>query len=158
MLVARPPSRGKTEHELQKIVVPLDFSPCAARGLHYAIDLAKLFKAELSLINVTQLHHDLPPTVIYSKDALKRWAGEVAEAHMAELVAQTDFKGVKFETVHKYGSPAQKVCRYAIKEGADLIVASTHGRTGLSHALIGSTAEKISRYARSPVLIVPSGE
>lgn len=156
VLVARPTSRRKTEFKLQKIVVPLDFSECAERGLHYAIELARLFQARLSLINVTQLHHDLPPVVIYSETALKRWAREVAEAHMAELVEKTDFEGVKFETVHKSGSPAQKVCRHAVKEGADLIVSSTHGRTGLSHALIGSTAEKISRYARSPVLIVPT--
>ena len=156
VLVARPTSRGKSGLKLQKIVVPTDFSACAARGLHYAIDLAKLFKAGLSLINVSQLHHDLPPVVIYSDAALNRWAAEVAEAHMADLVRETDFEGVKFETVHKNGSPARKVCRYAVKEAADLIVTSTHGRTGLSHTLIGSTAEKISRYARSPVLIVPS--
>ena len=156
VLVARSPSRGKTAIKLRKMVVPVDFSACAARGLHYAIDLAKLFKARLSLINVTQLHHDLPPSVIYSDTALNRWAAEVAEAHMADLVRETDFEGVKFETVHKSGSPARKVCRYAVKEGADLIVTSTHGRTGFSHALIGSTAEKISRYARTPVLVVPS--
>ncbi len=156
VLVARPTSRKKTELKLQKILVPLDFSACAARGLHYAIDLAKVFKAKLTLINVSQLHHDLPPVVIYSDAALNRWAAEVAEAHMADLVKETDFEGVEFETVHKNGSPARKICRYAVKEGADLIVSSTHGRTGISHALIGSTAEKISRYARSPVLIVPS--
>lgn len=156
VLVARPPSRGKTTLKLQNFLVPVDFSKCAASGLHYAIDLAQLFKARLSLINVTQLHHDLPPVVIYSDAALNRWASEVAEAHMADLVRETDFDGVKFETVHKSGSPARKVCRYAVKEGADLIVTSTHGRTGLAHALIGSTAEQITRYARSPVLVVPS--
>lgn len=156
VLLARPTSRKKVDLKLQKIVVPVDFSPCSARGLRYAIDLAKLFKARLSLINVTQLHHDLPSAVIYSDTALNRWAAEVAEAHLVDLVNETDFEGVKFETVHKSGSPARKVCRHAAKEGADLIVTSTHGRTGLSHALIGSTAEKISRYARSPVLIVPS--
>ncbi|MBA3609106.1 MAG: universal stress protein [Chthoniobacterales bacterium] len=156
VLVARPTSREKEKLKLQKIVVPVDFSECSARGLHYAIDLAKYFRARLSLINVTPVHHDLPPAVIYSEAALRRWAREVAEAHMQELVQATDFEGVKYETVQKSGSPAQKICRHAVKEGADLIVTSTHGRTGFSHALIGSTAEKISRYARSPVLIVPS--
>ncbi len=156
VLVARPTSRGKAGLKLQKIVVPTDFSDCASHGLHYAIDLAQLFKASLSLINVTQLHHDLPPVVIYSDAALNRWATEVAESHLADLVKETDFEGVKFETVHKSGSPARKVCRYAVKEGADLIVTSTHGRSGLSHVLIGSTAEQIIRNAKSPVLVVPT--
>ena len=115
VLVARPTSRKKTELKLQKILVPLDFSACAARGLHYAIDLAKVFKAKLTLINVSQLHHDLPPVVIYSDAALNRWAAEVAEAHMADLVKETDFEGVEFETVHKNGSPARKICRYAVR-------------------------------------------
>ncbi len=79
---------------------------------------------------------------------MNRWAREVAEGHI-------DFGGVKFETEIKFGSPAQKICRHGVKEGADLILTSTHGRTGLSHVLLGSTAEQIIRYARLPVLVVP---
>lgn len=157
VLVARQlRSRRKTEFALRKIVVPVDFSDCSKRGLEYAIALAQIFGAKLSLLNVIQLQHDLPPVVIYSESKINRWAREVAENHIDDLVQATDFGGVKFETAIKLGSPAQKICRYAVKEGADLILTSTHGRTGLSHALIGSTAEQIIRYARSPVLVVPS--
>lgn len=77
---------------------------------------------------------------------------------MADFVGGTDFGAVKFETAVKMGSPAQKVCRYAQKVGADLIVTSTHGRTGLPHIFIGSTAEQIVRYAKSAVLVVPTRE
>ena len=56
------------------------------------------------------------------------------------------------------GSPAPKICRYAQQIEADLIVTATHGRTGLRHIVMGSTAEQIVRYARSPVLVVPSRE
>jgi nucleotide-binding universal stress UspA family protein len=94
--------------------------------------------------------------VIYSQSRIKRWAREVAESHMNEMLREVDFGAVKFKTEIKFGAPAQKVCRYGAKEGADLIVTATHGRTGISHALIGSTAERIIRYARSPVLVVPS--
>lgn len=157
VLVARQlRSRRKTEIALRRIVVPVDFSPCWEHGLEYAIGLAKLFRAKLSLLNVIQLHHDLPPVVIYSESKINRWAREVAEAHMADLVRATDFGGVKYETEIKFGSPARKICRFAVQEGADLILTSTHGRTGLRHALIGSTAEQIIRYARSQVLVVPS--
>ncbi len=159
VLVARKSrSKRKAEFKLEKIVVPVDFSTCAARGLEYAVGLARLFGAELILLNVVQLHHDLPPVVVYTHSELSRWAREVAQAHMADLLSATDFGEVKYEAAIKMGSPAQKICRYAQQTGADLIVTATHGRTGLRHVLMGSTAEQIVRYARSPVLVVPSRE
>jgi nucleotide-binding universal stress UspA family protein len=151
-------TRRKAEVQLKKIVVPVDFSECAARGLDYAIGLAQAFRARLALINVIQLHHDLPPVVIYSQSKINRWAREVARAHMADLLRATNFGGVKVETEIKIGSPAQKVCRYASKAAADLIVTSTHGRTGLPHVFIGSVAEHMVRYAKLPVLVVPVHE
>ena len=159
VLVARQPrSRRKAALKLEGIVVPVDFSDCSVQGLHYAVGLAQLFGAELTVLNVVQLHHDLPPIVVYTHSELSRWAREVAQAHMADLVSTTDFGEVKYETAIKMGSPAQKICRYAQQTGADLIVTATHGRTGLRHVLMGSTAEQIVRYARSPVLVVPSRE
>jgi nucleotide-binding universal stress UspA family protein len=158
LVARRPSSRRKARLKLGKIVVPVDFSDCSAQGLHYAVELAQLFGAELSLLNVVQLHHDLPPVVVYTHAELRRWAREVAQAHMADLLRATDFCEVKFEVAVKMGSPAQKVCRYAQQIGADLIVTATHGRTGLRHVLMGSTAEQIVRYAKTPVLVVPSRE
>jgi universal stress protein A len=128
------------------------------QGLHYAVGLAQLFGAELTVLTVVQLHHDLPPVVVYTHSELSRWAREVAQAHMDDLVSTTDFGEVKYEAAIKMGSPAQKIRRYAPQTWADLIVTATHGRTGLRHVLIGSTPEQIVRYARSPVLVVPSRE
>ncbi len=157
VLVARPlRASRKEEFKLQKILVPVDFSDCSARGLNYAIGLAQLFGTELALLHVVRHRHDLPPILVRSYGKLSRWAREVAEAHMADLLGETDFGGVKFTTAIKTGSAARKVCRYALKISADLIVTSTHGRTGLAHVLIGSTAEQIVRYAKSPVLVVPT--
>jgi hypothetical protein len=74
------------------------------RGLDYAIGLAQAFRARLVLINVIQLHHDLPrsSSTRIPNQSLGR---EVAEAHMADLVRATDFGGVKLETEIKMGSP-----------------------------------------------------
>jgi nucleotide-binding universal stress UspA family protein len=55
----------------------------------------------------------------------------------------------------RQGSPAREICEYA-NEDVDLIIISTHGRSGLGHALIGSTAERVVRYASCPVLVVPA--
>ena len=74
---------------------------------------------------------------------------------MRELVERTEFNGVAHETQITTGFPGEAICSYADRRGADLIVMSTHGRTGLMHVLIGSVAEHVVWHALSPVLVVP---
>ena len=62
--------------------------------------------------------------------------------------------GVAVETDHSLGPAASEILRKAEAMGADLIVMGTHGRTGLSHLVMGSTAEKVMRRAKCPVLTV----
>lgn len=157
VLVARQSkARPKNNLQLRKIVVPVDFSECSAQGLNYAVGLAQRFGSELVLLHVFPVFNDPTPAMAYTRSEVARWVREGAEAHMAELVRTTDFGGTKFRTVIKTGAPAQKVCRYARRVSADLIVTATHGRTGLPHMLIGSTAEHVVRYAKTPVLVVPT--
>ena len=108
VLVARQSrSKRKAALKLEKIVVPVDFSDLlGARACDYAVELAQLFGAELALLNVVQLYHDLPPVVVYTHSELSRWAREVAQAHMADLLSATDFGEVKHEAAIKMGSPA----------------------------------------------------
>jgi len=55
-------------------------------------------------------------------------------------------------------STAKAICDYADEHGVDMIVIGTHGRTGLSHVLMGSVAEKVVRHANCPILVVPYGK
>jgi nucleotide-binding universal stress UspA family protein len=154
VLVARRPPRKKIR--LRKILVPVDFSFCAAQGLRYAIRFAQTFGVELMLLNVVQLHRDLPTAVIYSEARMKRWSREVAQAHLADLITEADFGGVKFTGAVRFGAPAQTIDRVARQSRSDLIICSTHGRSGFQHVVMGSVAEQIVRYARRPVLVVPN--
>ena len=77
---------------------------------------------------------------------------------MRALVEETDWDGVKVENSVENGHAGEQICRRAQELGADLIVTSTHGRTGLKHVLLGSTAEYVVRHAPCPVLVVPSHE
>jgi nucleotide-binding universal stress UspA family protein len=63
--------------------------------------------------------------------------------------------GVRYSVQVRRGSPAAEICN-AADQDVDLIVTSTHGRTGLGHVLIGSTAERVVRYALCPVLVIPA--
>jgi nucleotide-binding universal stress UspA family protein len=73
---------------------------------------------------------------------------------MARLAADLGKKGRSVRTLTKRGSPAQVIVDTAKRNGADLIVMGTHGRTGLAHMLIGSVAERVVRTAHCPALTV----
>ena len=159
VLVARSAKAGRVRApRLKKIVVPLDFSKCSKIALRYAINLARCFNARLFLVHIVRLDYRLMADgyAMYAAEEIMKGAHEAAEEEMRRLVAATDFGKAEFETSIETGSPEIRVCSYAREVAADVIVASTHGRTGFRHVLIGSTAEQIVRDAECPVLVVPA--
>jgi len=93
-----------------------------------------------------------PADSILERDqtALSRFIRE----HFADLIPS-----VKVHEKVELGNPDVNIVEAAEKEGADLIVLSTHGRTGLSHMLLGSVTERVVRHASCPVLSIrPEGE
>jgi universal stress protein A len=148
----------------QSILVATDFSKAARHGLEKAAELARELGAKITVCHV----FDPSPLAPYASrgDAGKQVAieQEVEQAiHQAlSEVVQTHFSGVaqtKTALVIS-ANAADGICHYAAKENVDLIVVSTHGRSGLAHLLIGSVAEKVVRHAPCPVLTVraPNGE
>jgi nucleotide-binding universal stress UspA family protein len=75
---------------------------------------------------------------------------------MDALKQMAFLSGVPVQTEILPGHAVDEICAAAGERDVDLIVTSTHGRTGLKHALIGSVAEHVVRYAECPVLVVPS--
>ena len=142
----------------KKILVPVDFSDCAARGLAYAKALAQEFDSRLVLLNSVDLHYysTNPEFILYDLPPLLAAAEKSARDQMQELVERTDWNGIAVETLLESGHAGEEICRRAQERGTDLIVTSTHGKTGLAHIFIGSTAEYVVRHAPCPVLGVPS--
>jgi universal stress protein A len=143
----------------QSILVPTDFSPASALALDAAALLAKQFSARVTLLHV----FDATPFTLYGgpigapgvsgvgPDIEARIHGELTRArdeHFAGLNAET---ALVLST-----SPSEAICELAKKIGADMIVIATHGRTGLTHLLIGSVAERVVRHAPCPVLTLRS--
>src|SRR5437764_14061000 len=87
---------------------------------------------------------------------LQKVARKTAERKMRDLVRSVNFGAVKFETAFTDGSPVIDICAFAKDHDVDLIVTSTHGFTGFTHVLIGSTAEQMVRPAPCSVLVVRS--
>ena len=144
----------------RKILVPIDFSECSIRGLAYAKALAQQFGSTLLLFHSIRLEYYAASDEYarYDLPLLMRQAEKTAKEQMRDLTRKTDWEGLKVETMLEVGHPGQEICDRAKDRGADLIVTSTHGTTGLKHILLGSTAEYVVRHAHCPVLVVPSHE
>jgi nucleotide-binding universal stress UspA family protein len=143
---------------IRTILVPVDFSTCSLAGMEYAAFLAKSLHATLRLFYVTYPYADY----VFVDRAGARLSGlaeAVEEAARQEMDAlqQMDFlRGVPVQTEMRAGRAIDEICGAGGQPEIDLIVISTHGRTGFKHALIGSVAEHVVRYAECPVMVVPS--
>ena len=141
--------------QFRRIVCPTDFSPTADAAVRYAASLAKAYGAELVLLHVLpQVHY--PLRGLGMATAYPHLQEELhtrgKERLQAALAAITDVPGVQTEL--RDGEAYEGVLACAHDRGADLIVIGTHGHTGLRHALLGSTAERVVRLAECPVLTV----
>jgi len=134
---------------LKRVLVPVDFSDCSKKALQYAIPLARQFDAELTLLHVVEPYQAFCPEIPLCEGP----STEAARIAFDGLVIETPFKAVVRE-----GEPHTQIVAAAKEMAIDLIVLSTHGRTGLAHVFLGSTAEKVVRHAGCPVLIVRERE
>lgn len=136
---------------LRRILAPTDFSGVSAAGVRYACDLAKDSGAELIVFNVVTL--DESNTI--DKRELAEHQLRLEEFIRDNLADRAT--GVPLRQAVAGGQPFSSIADFAETERADLIVMSSHGRSGLSRMLIGSVTDKILRGARCPVLVVPVG-
>lgn len=148
--------------EPRRILWPTDFSKLSLLGARYAAAYRKLFGAQLHVIHVV-----LPPyTAEVGVMAPAELPIAVANAELiqecrdqlAQLVREQFDNPGQIVTDAFYGNPWSSICDYAGRNQIELIIIPTHGRTGLKHALIGSTAERVVRHAACPVLVVKSSE
>jgi nucleotide-binding universal stress UspA family protein len=147
-------ARTRTGFRLAKILIPTDFSNCSKTAFTYASVLARDFRAELRLVHVINPHWYPFGDKYAALDAaqLMEEASRAARKQMCSIAATSN---VRYSVRVIHGSPAIEIC-HAANEDVDLIVISTHGRTGIGHVLIGSTAEHVVRHARCPVLVIPA--
>ncbi len=148
---ARPSALG-----IRSILVPIDFSIHSKNALRYAVPLARQFGASVHLIYVVE------PTIYPAdlgfgqvvlpgvEDELREKGGE----ELQSLIAKEIGRGVTASFVVRTGNPHQEILREAAEKHVDLIVVATHGHSGVEHMLFGSTADRIVRHAKCPVLSI----
>lgn len=142
-----------------KILVPLDGSQLAERALKPALTLAKQVQGDVYLLQVSQPQEMLIPqygggyAFLWPDQSLER-ASEQATKYLDSVLDTFDTPEVSLHPLLEEGDPAGMIVDIAHDEGIDLIVMSSHGYTGLSRWMLGSTAEKVMRGAGCPVLII----
>ncbi|HUY91628.1 MAG TPA: universal stress protein [Pirellulales bacterium] len=134
----------------QKIVVPVDFSEDSFNAVDAALEMVAA-PAALHIVYVLPVFDPAEPDVVWStvNDETRRRHGEQA---LRERLAGPKYQGLNFHVL--FGEPGHKITELAASEKAELIVLSSHGRTGISRLLIGSVAEKVVRLAHCPVLVL----
>ena len=140
----------------KKICCPIDFSEPSRLALQVAADLCNVFGAELTLFHSYQLPgYTLPEGSVVASPKMLQELADQAEAHLAEWKNIAEGMGARnVKTAKGVGDPAMEVVEFAREGQFDLLVVGTHGRTGLRHAILGSTAERVVRRALCPVLTV----
>jgi nucleotide-binding universal stress UspA family protein len=136
--------------KFQRLLVPLDGSPCAEDVLPFVERLAGDLKAGISLLRVVYAHTfpGVDPT-----DAEVAVVQE-AENYLRDIEGQLKGKGFEVDSHVRYGDDAEEILDHAAQKGIDFIAMTTHGRSGVKRWLLGSVAEKILRHAPKPVYLV----
>ena len=157
-LTRRPGDRARgASFKIANILVPLDFSRRSLKALKYALPFAERFGATLHLAHVYE--HEYPmmlaamPLVIPETEVARRARRRLQAAAKKHAIALAP------ENCHAVkGRSADAICQLARRLQTDLIVATTHGYTGLRHVLLGSTAERIVQHSPCGVLVVRQDE
>jgi len=141
---------------IKKILAPTDFSELSKLGIRYALETARDVSAEVIVYHAIDFgadwHHrraDFGP----NRDMLEESRGlmdKFLADHFSDLIDL-----VEVHQVVEIGAPHKNIVEKAAEEGVDIIVMSTHGRTGVDHFILGSVAEKVVARAPCPVLVVP---
>jgi len=151
--------------KLNRILAPTDFSNFSGFALEWAAYLAQCMKADLILLHVIPEEEGKIVEEIIGEGAVvqipKGFRQDVIEERKKKVKEQFNFclsseikRVLKVEEMIEVGVPFLEIIRVAKEKDVDLIVMGTHGRTGLSHVLIGSVAEKVVHNAHCPVLTV----
>jgi nucleotide-binding universal stress UspA family protein len=145
---------------VKKILAPIDFSDFSMQGMRGAKELAADVNAEVHLVHVVVPHfHVIPLPLATSGDQSFELTRESAMTQQAEeeltRIKKDDFgNSPKVSTAVLNGSPVKTLIEYAEQNAIDLIVLSTHGRSGVDRVMIGSVAEKLVRLAHCSVLVL----
>ena len=143
---------------IQNIVVPIDFSKMSVQAIQIAKQLARRFGASIHLAHVRQFNYaadfmaPVPPMVPFAFMTYEQDGEQTALKELKKVASECGVSSANCDVLSG-APPFDEICRLAQTIPADLVVMPTHGRTGLKHVFLGSTAERIVQHSSCPVLV-----
>lgn len=158
LLLVREGAALHTTNPIEHLLVPLDGSSFAERSIPLAVELSTQTGATLTMLRVVQDLDAQNKQIIFkseeaAEEAVTQWK-LLATRYLDELAKGIKAEGVKVSSMVLSGDPENLIGTIAETLPADLIVMSTHGRSGVSRWVYGSVANKVLRTASCPVLLV----
>jgi nucleotide-binding universal stress UspA family protein len=144
---------------IKNVLCPIDCSPSSKIALEYGLFVAKHFGGRARVVHVWHVSaHIRPDLSVWMQAGGQQPVAKVVETEARDetqrfLATIPEAAGVEAQVVE--GEPWRVITEMAERDGFDLIVMGTHGRSGLAHLAIGSVAERVVRHAPCPVLTVP---
>jgi len=149
---------SRSPFKVKRILVPIDFSDCSRKALLYALPFAKDHQAAITLLYVVPPAYGAGEFGGIDYAQLEASMKEGGQKELDKLAAESAAGNASAHALVRVGSPAREIVETARRLPADLIVISTHGRTGLKHVLLGSVAEHVVQRAPCPVFVVRENE
>ena len=144
----------------RQILVPTDFSKYADKALQAALDVAKQHNAKIHLLHVIdviqQCAVDYCIDIQTVKELEKQTIAKAKKMLQEEIDKNPASKSVEVILDVQKGTPYEVILQEQKKKNIDLVVIASHGKTGLLHHLMGSIAEKVTKGATCPVLLIRS--
>ncbi|MCP3387266.1 universal stress protein [Bradyrhizobium sp. CCGB12] len=138
------------------ILIPTDGSELAERGVAHGLTLAKSLGATVSVIFVVEPFSEVSSRFLEAVVAYVEFRKQQAASVLDAVANEAKTAGVSCQTIQvESGHPHQAIIAAAADKGCDLIVMSSHGRSGVAALLIGSVTSKVLSHAKIPVLVCP---
>ncbi|HEX3002271.1 MAG TPA: universal stress protein [Methanoregula sp.] len=148
-------SRQKTE--VERILCPVDFSDPSRRALDFALVLAGVLDAELTVLTVIEKLSNIYPNFPVVKPHEQGTYAEDRAAEFEDFLKDVDFGDVRWKRVMLQGEPHEEILRFIHEKECRLIVMGSEGRTGVGRLILGSVAEKVVREVPCSVITVKAG-
>lgn len=140
---------------IKNILCPIDYSVYSEKALTYAIEFAEKYGARLYLIHVLDIRiYDINDPDLYNVNVVDKETLDTLRERLLRCISEETKGKISVEAIVVQGVPFAEIIKVSKEYMIDLIVLGTHGRTGLSHAIMGSVAEKVVRKAPCPVLTI----
>jgi len=144
------------QESMRKILVPVDFSSSSNKAFLFAREMVKCWEGELHLVHILDtdfLSGAVHITIEPLDESVAKWKKR-AEDKLKAIYHDEEGPELTGEIHIRDGKPHEEILKLADELEVGMIVIGSHGRKGLERAIFGSVAEKVTRMAKTPILVI----